>query len=298
MSKGIDLEEYRKVAIDAASASAKVVGVYFNAEALMDVEEKSVDRSLVTAADKASGKVIREVISRNFPKHQILSEEGNENPYNFKRHSRFLWIVDEIDGTTNFSRGIPYFGISVGLDINGIPTVGAIALPRVVGYNGVKSVLEWDIVSGALGAGAFFNDKKLTTPKVARRLDDSVISIDYPYRHEIDLRNWMKNVYVELDPMVRDVHVRKSAVHCLVDVARGQYDVYAHTGLKPWDVAAAYPIIIEAGKDSGGRVTNYVGEDWRMKDRTLVAGFGEVYETILSLMKNHVPENLQNTGYS
>jgi len=284
--QNIELNEVLKTAILAALSAAKVVTPYFGNPETLNIKEKS-DRSQVTETDLASGRTIHEVIQSRFPDHGIMSEEGEEiNPSQY----RYLWVTDEIDGTTNFASGNPYFAISIGFAIDEEPVLGAIALPRIIGYrkDGIPR-LAWDIVSGGKKIGAYYNRRRLSLGRRKSTVSEALVHTDFPYKSEVGPSEWARNVFVDLQKEARVVHVSGSAVRELVDVMLGQYDGCVHVLNKPWDVAATCPMLRELGFD----VTNWRGELWRLMNKSAIVDYGDIHSNLLKIVGRNAPESLR-----
>ncbi|MDE5983530.1 MAG: inositol monophosphatase, partial [Duncaniella sp.] len=178
-----------------------------------------------------------------YPSHSILSEEmGAEN-----HDSEYRWIIDPLDGTTNFSAGIPVFAVSIGIEHNGTPVVGVVYDP----------VLD-ELFTAVKGQGAFLNG----TPIHVRendRLDRAVVSTGFPVDKNVNPDNNLDNVARVL-PLVRGMRRLGSAAMDICYVAAGFTDAYWEMNLHEWDVAAALLILDEAG-----------GESYRFRDNRNVS---------------------------
>lgn len=229
-------------AIDIARNAGRTIRPYFRSDRL-DIHSKLNEADIVTVADKASEAIIVKSIKHLYPSHSILSEEmGAEN-----HDSEYRWIIDPLDGTTNFSAGIPVFAVSIGIEHNGTPVVGVVYDP----------VLD-ELFTAVKGQGAFLNGTPIHV-KENDRLDRAVVSTGFPVDKNVNPDNNLDNVARVL-PLVRGMRRLGSAAMDICYVAAGFIDAYWEMNLHDWDVAAALLILDEAG-----------GENYRFRDNRNVS---------------------------
>jgi myo-inositol-1(or 4)-monophosphatase len=220
---------------------------------------------LVTDADKAADKRIRSIISKAFPDHGLLTEEST--PKNIR--SPYKWIVDPIDGTTNFAHGIPHASVSIGLEHNGKLLMGGVLDPfRPELYLAVK------------GKGATLNGQKIRVSKT-KDLINSLLVTGFPYIRSKGAMFYLR--YYEKF-MVRSRGVRRfgSAALDLAYVAAGRFDGYWEFHLHPWDVSAGILLVLEAG----GQVTDFRGGIYKMESNAqTLATNGALHPLMLRLLK-------------
>ena len=229
-------------AIDIARNAGRTIRPYFRSDRL-DIHSKLNEADIVTAADKASEAIIVKSIKHLYPSHSILSEEmGAEN-----HDSEYRWIIDPLDGTSNFSAGIPVFAVSIGIEHNGTPVVGVVYDP----------VLD-ELFTAVKGQGAFLNGTPIHV-KENDRLDRAVVSTGFPVDKNVNPDNNLDNVARVL-PLVRGMRRLGSAAMDICYVAAGLTDAYWEMNLHEWDVAAALLILDEAG-----------GESYRFRDNRNVS---------------------------
>ncbi len=229
-------------AIDIARNAGRTIRPYFRSDRL-DIHSKLNEADIVTAADKASEAIIVKSIKHLYPSHSILSEEmGAEN-----HDGEYRWIIDPLDGTTNFSAGIPIFAVSIGIEHNGVPVVGVVYDP----------VLD-ELFTAVKGQGAFLNGSPIHV-KDNNRLDRAVVSTGFPVDKNVNPDNNLDNVARVL-PLVRGMRRLGSAAMDICYVAAGFTDAYWEMNLHDWDVAAALLILDEAG-----------GESYRFRDNRNVS---------------------------
>ena len=218
--------------IKAAEAGAQQIKHYFNGAFI--ISHKEGMNNLVTEADHAAEKAIIEVIRQEYPDHFILSEETGE----LKTESEFKWIIDPIDGTVNFSNGIPLCCVSIALEKNGEMLLGCV-------YNSLMD----EFYFAQKGMGAFLNDKKITVSHKSEVIKSCLVT-GFPYTY-LDAPNGPLQVFEKL--VRRGVPVRRlgSAAIDLCWVAAGRFDGFYEHNLQAWDSAAGFLMVEEAG----GKVT-------------------------------------------
>lgn len=227
------------------------------------VEYKTNEANLVTEIDKASEKHIKEFITKKYPRHSILAEEGGET----KNDSEYLWVVDPIDGTTNFAHGLPIFSISIGLQKNGQTIAGV-----------VYDVMQDITYSAELGGGAFADSKKI---KVSGNdnLGHSVLATGFPYNISDNPENALEK-FAALTKASRGIRRLGSAAIDFCYVANGVFDGFWEVYLHPWDICAGKLIIEEAG----GMVTGFNGEEIDIYTRRILATNGHIHKTMMDFL--------------
>jgi myo-inositol-1(or 4)-monophosphatase len=255
---------WRDVAITAARAGGSVLMAKFGT-ALRVSHKGAVD--LVTEADEAAEAAIVSLLRQHCPEHDILAEEGD---YGRGRRSH-CWIIDPLDGTTNYAHGFPWFAVSIGLEIEGEVQVGVVYNP----CNGELFVAE-------KGEGAYLNDRRLQVSAVAQ-LDQSLLATGFPYNRKQTAANNYDHF----------VHFQQAAQACrrpgaasldLACVAAGRFDGYWEMKLKPWDVAAGQLLVVEAG----GMVGNFDGGRLDIYSRETVASNGLIHAAMIEVLRQGV----------
>ena len=220
----------------------------------------------VTQADIKAEKVLRQELSRARPGYGFLMEESGETPGADGRHR---WIVDPLDGTTNFMHGIPQFCISIGLEREGELVAGVI-------YEPVRDEMFW----AEKGAGAYVNDRRLRV-SARRQLGEAVIATGIPtIRGNVDRELYMRTLSAV---MATTVGVRRAGAAALdlAYVAAGRYDAFWEFGLSPWDMAAGIVLIREAG----GYVSDIAGGHDMMTSGNLLAANAHLHLPLAALLK-------------
>ncbi len=214
---------------------------------------------LVTDADRRSERTVVSLIQQRFPEHRILAEEGSTGGSS----TRYRWIIDPLDGTTNFAHGYPHYGVSVGLEIDGDLAVGAVYDP----------ILD-ELFHASAGSGAFLNGEPLQVSETDSLLR-SLLCTGFPYdRSKLNgsLRHWQYFVR-----RAQGVRRDGSAALDLCYVAAGRFDAFWEDHLFPWDFAAAAVIVREAG----GQVTDYDGNSIAVGRGPVVASNGLLHAAML-----------------
>lgn len=222
---------------------------------------------LVTDADLASEKKILEVINSEFPKDQFLAEESNQ--YTELPKGR-VWIIDPIDGTTNFAHGFAPYCISIALWEDGTPKVGLV-------LEAAHNELFWAVE----GEGAFLNDRKLSISQITEP-GRSLLATGFPYSvfHLVD------NYLSLLKSLMQKTHgIRRpgAASYDLCCVAAGRVEGFFEYGLSPWDVAAGSLII----KEAGGQVKDWNGNENWLFGKRIIAGNTE----LITFLQNEIKDN-------
>ncbi|MDO5653002.1 MAG: inositol monophosphatase family protein [Brachymonas sp.] len=230
--------------LNVAIKAARAAGTLIN-RASLDVEAVRVSlkqsNDFVTEVDQAAENAIIETLLTAYPQHGILAEEsGSERG---KQGSDYVWIIDPLDGTTNFIHGFPVYSVSIALQVRG-------KMEQAVVYDPSRN----DLFTATRGRGAFLNDRRIRVSKRIR-MADSLVSTGFPFRPGQDYEQFMQ---MFMDMMRSTAGVRRpgSAALDLAYVAAGFTDAFFETDLKPWDIAAGSLLVQEAG----GLVGNFTGE--------------------------------------
>jgi myo-inositol-1(or 4)-monophosphatase len=257
------MDEYLAYAIEVAQQCGDTIIIKHYGHAKEISFKGEID--LVTNADKESEKFVVNKILQRFPEHQVLCEEGSKVNEHCKTHK---WIVDPLDGTTNFSHDYPLFGISIGLEYKGEIIVGVVYDP-----------LHKELFYAAKGQGTFLNGKPVRVSKITS-LNKSLVATGFGY----DIRyNPGKSIDYFAEMLLKTQAMRRdgSAALDLCFLACGRFDAFYELRLQPWDVAAGSLIVLEAG----GRITNYHGETCSIYDREILASNSYIHDEILEVFK-------------
>ncbi|MBI1175756.1 MAG: inositol monophosphatase [Sideroxydans sp.] len=226
----------------------------------------------VSEVDRAAEQVIIETLLGAYPNHAILAEESGT-----QGDSEFVWIIDPLDGTTNFLHGYPQYAVSIALMHKGVITQGVV-------YDPTKN----DLFTATRGRGAYLNDRRI---RVSKRIElaDSLIGTGFPYSSFEHMEAYMA---IFRDLMQKTAGLRRpgAASLDLAYTAAGRYDGFFETGLKPWDIAAGCLLITEAG----GMVGDLQGNENYLKSGHLCAGNPRIYEQVLQVIAPHLTDGLKS----
>lgn len=254
--------------INVAVKAARAAGAIINRAAL-DVESVRVSQKqvndFVTEIDQASEQMIIETLLGAYPGHAIWAEEsGREHGAG---DSEFVWIIDPLDGTTNFIHGLPIYCVSIALAVRG-------KIEQAVIYDPSRN----DLFTATKGRGAYMNNRRLRVAK-RTRLEECLISTGFPYRVGDDLPLYLQMLG---DVMQRTAGIRRpgAAALDLAYVAAGFTDGFFEKGLQPWDVAAGALLITEAG----GLVGNLSGDADFLEQHECLAANPRIYGQMVSLL--------------
>ena len=219
--------------------------------------------NIVTDVDLASERLIREQIATHYPRHQVLAEEGGLADSS----SEYRWIVDPLDGTTNFAHGYPVFCVSIGLEYQGETVLGVVYDP-----------MRDEIFTAERGGGAALNNRPIRVSGVDD-LMQSLLSTGFPYDIKTstftNLDHWA-NFAMNAQALRRD----GAAAIDLCYVACGRFDGFWELNLSPWDTAAGALIVTEAG----GRVTDFGGNKFSNYERQVLASNGLIHDRMIEVL--------------
>jgi len=250
-----------KVAIKAALKAGAVLEKYFETEILKQFKE---DKTIVTLADKESEEIIKKIISKNFSTHSILGEETGMT----KKGSEYVWHIDPVDGTRNFSNGIPIFAVSIALSYQNKVIIGVV-------YNPVSHSLFY----AEAGKGAYLNDKRIFISKDDQ--DHAIITVS-PGKKIDKEKELLLNLYHDLPKAVRSVRNLGSTAVELAYVARGGLEANIQLGGNTtYDFAAGILLVQEAG----GKITTLEGVAWKFPENHFIASNGVFHDLLVKEVK-------------
>ena len=255
------------VAIKAARAAGSIIN-----RAALDVEAVRISQKqvndFVTEVDHASEAAIIETLLTAYPDHGILAEESGSEHGN--PHADHIWIIDPLDGTTNFIHGFPVYCVSIALQVRG-------RIEQAVIYDPSRN----DLFTATKGRGAFLNDRRIRVSK-RTQLKECLISTGFPFRPGDNFNNYLLMMG---DVMQKTAGLRRpgSAALDLAYVAAGFTEAFFETGLSPWDVAAGSLLVTEAG----GLVGNFTGESDFLEQREMLAGTPRIYGQLVPILHKY-----------
>ncbi len=261
-------ETYLAAMVDAARAAGGIVRGHYLSESL-EVRKKTAQGDLVSTADLESEREILGILRRSFPGASMVAEEspdvtgggaGSQKP-------GATFYVDPVDGTLNFVHGVPFFAVSIGCWVDGVPTAGVVLNP-----------LSGDLYTAVRGGGARKNGAPIAVSD-APSLKDALIASGWPYdrTHRARLYEEMDRLYVECQEL-RALGCA-SMGFCLL--AEGAFDGYWERDLKPWDMAAGALIVTEAG----GKVTALSGGPFDLGSGTAAASNGRIHAELVAALR-------------
>ena len=230
----------------------------------LEIEYKTGESNLVTNIDKASEKHIMEFIKGKYPDHSILGEEGT----NIKNNSEYLWVIDPLDGTTNFAHRLPIFSVSIGVLKNDDLFAGV-----------VYDVMNDIVYSAVKGEGSYANGKRLNVNN-NEIVEHSVLVTGFPYNISENPDRALEK-FNEVVKKTRAVRRLGSAAIDLCFVAKGVFDAFWEVYLHPWDMAAGMLILEEAG----GKITDFSGNPTNIYTHQLLASNNVIHQKILGILQ-------------
>lgn len=253
------------IAIKAARRASQIIN-----RASQDIDRIQVTRKqqsdFVTEVDRAAEAVIIETLREAYPEHSILAEESGRAAGR-DTGSEYEWIIDPLDGTTNFIHGVPQYAVSIALRHKGV-------LTQAVVYDTVRN----ELFTASKGAGAFLNDRRIRVSRCLK-LEDALIGTGFPYRAFEHAEAYL-GIFREL--MQKSAGMRRpgSASLDLAWVACGRFDGFFEFGLSPWDMAGGALLIAEAG----GIVSDLAGETSYLDSGNIIAGNPKIFAQLLQVV--------------
>ena len=262
------LEKELDIARQAALRGGKILTSLFGR--IIHITKKG-DIDLVTEADFNAEKAIIEIIHRNFPHDNILSEEAG----NRGQASNRTWIIDPLDGTTNFVHGFPFFAVSIGLEIEQEMALGVVFNPYLD-----------ELFEAAKGSGAFLNKSPIHVSQTPV-LGEALLATGFPYSIQKDPKKVIR-LFEKMIVLTQGVRRPGSAAIDMCYVAAGRFDGFWEQDLKPWDTAAGTIIV----KEAGGELSDYMGAPYTPYMKTVVAGNPNIHEAMIGVLREEKNANI------
>lgn len=253
-------------AIKAARAAKEVLNTYFGR--LENISEK-FQAGLVSEADQEAERAVLSVLKSQFPDDDYLGEESfAAGTHEYRSTDRGQWIIDPLDGTTNYIHRFPVFAVSVGYVENGVVKVAVLDVPKL-----------GEVYTAIQGRGAYLNGQKISVSST-EKLSDSLLATGFFNQNEEALVEQLE-IFSRVVRKSRGVRRAGAAAYDLAMVARGSFDGFWEKNLKAWDVAAGILLVQEAG----GMVTNYEGKAHSVFDSSLLATNRKIHSELLKQIK-------------
>jgi myo-inositol-1(or 4)-monophosphatase len=251
------------IAVRAARRAGSIINRATLDGSALQVRSKRAN-DFVTRVDGAAEEAVIDIVRKAYPDHGFIAEESGESTPD----AEYLWIIDPLDGTTNFIHGFPQYAVSIAVQRRG-------ALEHAVVYDPAKN----ELFTASNGRGAFLNDRRIRVSKCLK-LDDALVGTGFPFKElgRLDLYMRQLRFFMEKSSGVRRAG---AAALDLAYVACGRLDAFWELGLAPWDMAAGALLIQEAG----GLVADMTGEQEFMRTGDVVAATPKIFPAVLEAMR-------------
>lgn len=247
-----------------AQTAGEIIRGYFGKN--FSVEFKSDVKNLVTQADKESEKAIIEFIKKKYPLHGILAEESGSH----NNESDYLWVIDPLDGTSNFAHGLPIFSVSIGLQFK-----------REIVAGVVYDIMRDKLYSAEKGSGAFKDNVRISVSKNSI-IEKSFLVTGFPYNINENPENAFEK-FIAMTKSARAVRRLGSAAIDFCYVAEGVFDGFWEVHLNPWDICAGKLLVEEAG----GVVTDFNGQPIDIFNKTILASNVIIHKKMISILREN-----------
>jgi myo-inositol-1(or 4)-monophosphatase len=258
------------VAISAAREAGNIIVRYSDKIDRLKISTKSRN-DLVSEVDRMAEDVILETIRSAYPNHAILAEESGTHE-GVGNETNVTWIVDPLDGTTNFLHGIPHYAVSIAIMVNAV-------LEHAVIFDPNRN----ELFNASRGRGAQLDGRRIRVTGTTR-LEETLLATGFPFRDFTNYRAWMRS-FGTLLPRTRGIRRAGSAALDLAWVAAGRYDGYWEWGLHQWDIAAGVLLVQEAG----GLVSDVDGKQSFLESGNIICGTPVIYEKMLAIVQDRQP---------
>jgi myo-inositol-1(or 4)-monophosphatase len=259
------------IAVKAARRAGAIINRASQDIGTLTIKSKNFN-DFVSEVDVAAERAIIETLKDAYPTHGFLGEESGSTSY----QSDFIWIIDPLDGTTNFLHGFPQYCVSIALQHKGEITQAVIYEPN-----------RNDLYTATKGRGAFLNDKRIRVSK-CHKLQDALIGTGFPFRDFKYLNDYL-NMFKSMIQKTTGIRRAGSAALDLAYVASGALDGFWEIGLSPWDIAAGGLLIQEAG----GIVTDLSGQTGWLESGNILVASPKIHDDMQSLISSFLPQALK-----
>ena len=251
------------IAVRAARSAGNVIARGFENFDDLQIEQKG-EHNFVTKIDREAEQTIIYKIQQSYPDHTFVGEEGGIVAGN----DDYKWIIDPLDGTTNFIKGIPHFAVSIALQYKG-------RLDQAVVFDPIRG----ELFTASRGNGAQLNGHRIRTSQ-AKELSNTILATAFPFKNKAGLNEYMTS-FNAIFSECGDIRRGGSAALDMAYVAAGRFDGYWERGIKPWDIAAGELLV----RESGGLVTDFSGGNDPLLSGEIVAGSARVVQAIVKRLK-------------
>lgn len=255
------------IAIQAARSASKIILRFMDHLDAVDVSEKN-HNDIVTQVDRLSEEEIVNHLHKAYPNHGILAEEGG-----YSEGDEYCWIIDPLDGTTNFVHGFPQFSISIALKHKNQLQIGLVYDP-----------LRQELFTATAGQGAYLDSRRIRV-SATKLLENALIGTGFPFRDKQHLKPYL-NIFQTVFPQTAGIRRVGSAALDLAYVAAGRLDGFWEATLKEWDMAAGILLI----KEAGGMVSDFQGEDQYLDSGNIIAGNPSIHKGLVHLVEKSLQE--------
>ena len=255
----MNIQKEKMVMLIAAKQASKALLRYYGKK---EKVKQKPNKTLVAVADIEANKVIIKTIKRNFPAHSILSEESGFED----NGSDYKWVIDPLDGTHNFLRGIPIFGTSIALEYKDEVILGVLQFPIL----NIIAIAEKN-------KGAFLNGKRIKISD-KKSIEHAFVLIEFSYANRKEKTKFLE----KLIHKTIDVRNFGCAIYNLLLIACGKSDSYVILSTNEWDVAAGFLLVEEAG----GKITDLSGKKWNFRDKRYIVSNGKIDNVVLNIAKS------------
>ncbi|MGH1428455.1 MAG: inositol monophosphatase family protein [Arenicella sp.] len=255
------------IAVKAARDAANIINRYAPDVDRLEVTQKSATQK-VSEVDLLANEAIIQEIKKNYPSHNIVSEEGSSKSNT--PDAEYTWIIDPLDGTNNFLHGFPYYCISIAIQREGETQYAVIIDPA-----------RQDVFTATKGGGAQLNDSRIRVSNT-KRLSDALLSTGMPFRDPAEIKPWLKS-YAALLPRANSIVRCGASALDLAYVAAGRYDGLWQFGLKSWDISAGALLI----QESGGLISDINGKQGFLDSGDIVCGNPAIHAKLQQLVHIH-----------
>lgn len=256
----MELSKFQEIAIQASKSAGNILLNYYGKNNIINLK---ADNSPVTIADTESESKIIDIINQNFPDHAILGEESGLNEHD----SEYLWVIDPLDGTSNFSNNIPYFCSSICLLKNKIPIVAVIYDP-----------IHNDLFTACKGLGTYLNGEKVI---LSNKTLPKTFYVSLVYTRSKEEKAVVNKIFTNLNPPQYRMRNMGAAALELSYVAVGKLQSILINGNNPWDVCGGILLILEAG----GFVTDFNEQAWTFQSKNIIAGHPAMQEKLSQTLR-------------